>query len=422
MYCHFFLANQTQSCIVKNVERMKIVLIQHNNFNTMTSAKFIFYLTCLSLGKMGELCFSDFSLNLLKCVATPDGIASDELIHSMKCNRFFSCIASVQTTDLDSSSSVYQGNSFLSVQTGGNLTLKCFHEASSAGRVHWFKHILGQKPRLISSSYRLSKVTFNAEFKNPRFTVDTENNRNHLTITDLQIKDSATYNCLRGNAYKLDFLTITTVSVQGSSSNIPALLHQSPSETIQPGGSVTLNCTVQTGTCDGQHSVYWFKDSEESHPALIYTDGGSTDQCERKPNTQKHTCDYNLPMESLNLSHAGTYYCAVASCGHILFGNGTKQDFKDEKDSRIYFLSGALTFTIILNVLLVFLLCMMNKRNRCEVTESHARYSAPFTPNTEGERNESNIQYAAVREQKMSRSRRQRNNLETECTYSTIKQ
>uniref|UniRef100_G3Q926 Ig-like domain-containing protein n=1 Tax=Gasterosteus aculeatus aculeatus TaxID=481459 RepID=G3Q926_GASAC len=212
----------------------------------MTSAKFIFYLICLFLGKMGELCFSDFSLNLLKCVATPDGIASDV---------------------------------FLS---------------------------------------------------NPRFKVVNENGRNHLTITDLEINDSATYNCISGNEYELEFLATTTVSVQGSSSNIPTLIHQSHSETIQPGGSVTLNCTVQTGTCDGQHSVYWFKDSEESHPALIYTDGGSTDQCERKANTQTHTCDYNLPMESLNLSHAGTYYCAVASCGHIMFGNGTKLDIKDK--------------------------------------------------------------------------------------------
>uniref|UniRef100_A0AAQ4NRR4 Ig-like domain-containing protein n=1 Tax=Gasterosteus aculeatus aculeatus TaxID=481459 RepID=A0AAQ4NRR4_GASAC len=322
---------------------MKIVLIQHNHFNTMTSAKFIFYLTCLFLGKM------------------------------------------VQTTDLDSSSSVHQGNSFLSVQTGGNLTLTCFHKASSAARLHWFKHTLGQKPRLISSYSRFTIPTFYAEFKNPRFTVDTENDQNHLRIIDLQINDSATYYCVSSKTHTFDFTATTTVSVQGSSSNIPTLIHQSPSETIQPGGSVTLNCTVQTGTCDGQHSVYWFKDSEESHPALIYTDGGSTDQCERKPNTQTHTCDYNLPMESLNPSHAGTYYCAVASCGHILFGDGTKLDFKDEKDSRIlvYFLSGALTFTIILNVLLVFLLCMMNKRNRCEVTESHARCSAPSTPNAE---------------------------------------
>ncbi|XP_040039059.2 uncharacterized protein LOC120823058 [Gasterosteus aculeatus] len=295
---------------------MKIVLIQHNHFNMMTSAEFIFYLTCLFLGKM------------------------------------------VQTTDLDSSSSVYQGNSFLSVQTGGNLTLKCFYEAVSAGTLYWFKHTLGQKPRLISSYNRFTIPTFYAEFKKPRFTVDTENDRNHLTIKDLQINDSATYYCVSSNTHKIYFLATTTVSLQGSSSNIPTLLHQSPSETIQPGGSVTLNCTVQTGTCDGQHSVYWFKDSEESHPGLIYTDGGSTDQCERKPNTQRHTCDDNLPMESLNPSHAGTYYCAVASCGQILFGNGTKLDIKDEKDSRIYFLSGALTFTIILNVLLVFLLCI----------------------------------------------------------------
>ncbi|KAL6118798.1 uncharacterized protein ACO6RY_03513 [Pungitius sinensis] len=359
---------------------MKIVLIQHKHFNKMTSPKCIFYLTCLFLGKM------------------------------------------VHTTNLDSSSSVHQGNSFLSVQTGENLTLKCFNDAGSAARRYWFKHALGQKPRLISTSYMVKESTFYAKFKNPRFTVDTENDQNHLKITDLQVSDSATYYCVSSYTYELDFLAITTVSVQGSSTNILTLVHQSPSETIQPGGSVTLNCTVQTGTCNGQHSVYWFKDSEESHPALIYTDGGSTDQCERKPNTQTHTCDYNLPMESLNLSHAGTYYCAVVSCGHILFGNRTKLDFKDE-DSRIlvYFLSGALAFTTVLNVLLVFLLCMMNKRNRCDDTESHARCSAPSTPNAEGERNESNIQYAAVREHKISRSSRQRNNLETECTYSTIK-
>ncbi|XP_062422343.1 uncharacterized protein LOC119222562 [Pungitius pungitius] len=308
----------------------------------MTSPKCIFYLTCLFLGKM------------------------------------------VQTADLDSSSSVHQGNSFLSVQTGENLTLKCFYETSTIAKLHWFKHTLGQEPRLISTYFRFTKATFYAEFQNSRFTLNNETDWNHLTITDLHINDSATYYCVSSNTHTFDFLTTTTVSVQGSSTNILTLVHQSPSETIQPGGSVTLNCTVQTGTCDGQHSVYWFKDSEESHPALIYTDGGSTDQCERKPNTQTHTCDYNLPMESLNPSHAGTYYCAVASCGHILFGNRTKLDFEDE-DSRIlvYFLSGALAFTTIVTVFLVFLLCTMNKRNRCEVTESHARCSAPSTLNAE---------------------------------------
>ncbi|XP_060936786.1 uncharacterized protein LOC133013761 [Limanda limanda] len=32
-------------------------------------------------------------------------------------------------------------------------------------------------------------------------------------------------------------------------------------------------------------------------------------------------------MERLNRSHAGTYYCPVAACGHIVFGDGTKLEF-----------------------------------------------------------------------------------------------
>uniref|UniRef100_A0A3Q4I1G6 Ig-like domain-containing protein n=1 Tax=Neolamprologus brichardi TaxID=32507 RepID=A0A3Q4I1G6_NEOBR len=96
------------------------------------------------------------------------------------------------------------------------------------------------------------------------------------------------------------------------------------SATVQLGASLTLNCTVHTGTCDEEHSVYWFKSSEKSHPGLIYTHEGRNNRCESKTNTQTDTCVYNLPIKSLNLSDNGMYYCAVASCGHILFGNGTK--------------------------------------------------------------------------------------------------
>ncbi|KAF3836870.1 hypothetical protein F7725_004334 [Dissostichus mawsoni] len=100
-------------------------------------------------------------------------------------------------------------------------------------------------------------------------------------------------------------------------------------------GTLCLNCTVHTGSCDGKHSVYWFKNSEDS-PGLIYTHGGNNDQCERKPNTKTHSCVYNLPMENLNPSHAGTYFCAVASCGHILFGNGTKLDFEGKQITQLF--------------------------------------------------------------------------------------
>uniref|UniRef100_A0A8C2ZDL2 Ig-like domain-containing protein n=1 Tax=Cyclopterus lumpus TaxID=8103 RepID=A0A8C2ZDL2_CYCLU len=292
----------------------------------MTSPTCIFYLTCLFWGEM------------------------------------------VQAIDQNFSSSVHQVNRFLSGQTGGNLTLLCFHDDVVAVTFYWYKQTLGEKPRHMSTSYKYgAKRTFHAEFKNPRFTLDVGTIKNHLRITDLQISDSATYYCASSSSYKFDFMEGIVVSVKGSGLNVPVLVHQSASETIQPGGSVTLNCTVHTGTCDGQHSVYWFKDSEESHPGLIYTHGGRNDQCERKPSTQTHTCSYNLPM---TLSDAGTYYCAVASCGRVLFGDGTKLDFEDELHSVLWvtLLSGALTFTTILSVLLALSVCMMNKGNSCQST------------------------------------------------------
>ncbi|XP_030285603.1 immunoglobulin kappa light chain-like [Sparus aurata] len=350
----------------------------------MTSPKLVFYLTCLFFGKMA------------------------------------------QTTDLKISSSVYQESSFVSATTGENLTLRCFYRGDVAARFYWYKQPLGQKPRLMSTYYKYERNgIFHNEFKdNPRFTLDTEIHQNHLKMTDLRIADTATYYCASSYSYNFQFAQGTFVSVKGSGLNIPALFHQSASEIIQPGGSVTLNCTVHTGTCDGEHSVYWFKHSQESQESLISIHGGRNVQCERKDNTQSHTCVYNLPMKSLNLSHAGTYYCAVASCGHILFGDGTKLDFEDEVDSPVlvYFLSGALTFTVVLSILLAFSMCLIKKRNNCKCAESHARFTAPSTINAEGDQHEENLHYAALRAHRGNRSRRQKNKSETECVYSSVKQ
>ncbi|XP_075943006.1 uncharacterized protein LOC142945952 [Anarhichas minor] len=306
---------------------------------------------------------------------------------------------------------------FLSDDVGGNVTLPCV--CDDAGLVfYWYKQTLGQKPKLIAAFYTYNRnCTFHGEFKNnPRFSLDTESGKSHMKISDLQISDSATYYCIGSNLIDFKFCDGTTVSVKGSGLNVPALVHQSASETIQPGGSVTLNCTVHTGTCDGQHSVYWFKDSEASRPGLIYTDGGRNDQCERKPNTQTHTCVYNLPMKSLNPSHAGTYYCAVASCGHILFGDGTKLDFEGDGDSLVlvYFLSAAWALTTMLVVLLAFSLYKSNQRNRQSAGNC---YSLNTTLCVDAE----NLHYAALRDHNCNRSRRQTANTQQECVYSSVR-
>ncbi|XP_049922990.1 uncharacterized protein LOC126404063 [Epinephelus moara] len=348
----------------------------------MASPKFFFYLTCLFLGKMAAGKFTSFD---------------------------------------------HEENGFVSANVGDSLTLPCFYDGDDSTRIFWYKQSLGRKPRLISTLYAFNKNgTFHDEFKNnPRFTLDTDIGRYHLKITDLCASDSATYYCAKRVLYTTEFAAGTTVSVKGSGLNVPALVHQSASETIQPGGSVTLNCTVHTGSCDdGEHSVYWFKYSEESHPGLIYSHGGRNDQCERKPDTQTHTCVYNLPMKSLNLSHAGTYYCAVASCGHILFGDGTKLDLEDEEDSSVlvYFLSGISTFTTILSVLLAVSVCMMNKRNCCKSSESEARVPAPSTADAQGYQYAEKLYYAALSVNLFNRSRRQRDQTWSECVYYSVKQ
>uniref|UniRef100_A0A3Q3X036 Ig-like domain-containing protein n=1 Tax=Mola mola TaxID=94237 RepID=A0A3Q3X036_MOLML len=110
---------------------------------------------------------------------------------------FVSYFISVQTATLLSlDSAVPQEGSFISVKTGDNLTLPCFYKKVST-TLYWYKHTLGQKPKLISKYFTLDKTgKFVDEFtNNPRFTLDNDNTRNHLMITNLNISDSGTFYC-----------------------------------------------------------------------------------------------------------------------------------------------------------------------------------------------------------------------------------
>uniref|UniRef100_A0A8C4E8W4 Ig-like domain-containing protein n=1 Tax=Dicentrarchus labrax TaxID=13489 RepID=A0A8C4E8W4_DICLA len=329
----------------------------------------------------------------------------------------FVFLSSAQTTNLESPIYVRQDSGFVSANVGENVTMRCFYQGD-AMMFYWYKQTLGQKPRLVSTYYKHDKSgIFDKEFKNnPRFSLKTGNGTNHLIISDLHISDSATYYCTGCFRYDLEFVEGVTVNVKGSGLNIPASV-----QTIQPGGSMTLNCTVHTGTCDGEHSVYWFKTSEESHPGLIYTHGGRNDQCERKPNNQTHTCVYNLPMQSLNLSQAGTD-CAVASCGHMLFGEDKKLDLEHEVHSfgLVYFLTGALAFTTTLVVLLAYAVYTINNRPCCQCKDS--RSSAALTLNAVDYSNSDNLHYAALKAHKVNRSTRLRNDVQSECVYSGVRQ
>ncbi|XP_071334040.1 uncharacterized protein [Trachinotus anak] len=327
--------------------------------------------------------------------------------------------SSAQTPTLKSPRYVRQDSGFIAANVGENVTLQCVYEGNGV-MFYWYKQPLGQKPRAISTFYKHDEGgTFHNEFEdNPRFSLEAGNGKYHLTISDLRISDSATYYCVGCYAYDFEFVDGVTVSVKGSGLNIQALVHQSGSEPIQ--STDQLSCTVHPGTCDGEHSVYWFRNSGEFQPGLIYTNGDRDDQCERKPDTQTHNCVYNLPVTSRSLSHDELTYCAVASCGHILFGNKKKPDSEDGDNSLalVYFLSGALAFTTILAVLLSYAAYKMN--NSSQHTDFQARTSPDSNAN--GYQNSDNLHYAALRKHNTNRSKRHRENTQTECVYSTVRQ
>ncbi|XP_008420765.1 uncharacterized protein LOC103472725 [Poecilia reticulata] len=307
---------------------------------------------------------------------------------------------------------------FESVNIGSSVTLKCFHKETDGVIFYWYKQTPGQKPQLMSEFYTYkTNGSLKGEFWNdPRFELETGKNKNHLRISNLQMSDSATYYCAAVDTYLYTFLEGITVHVKESNLNIWTLVDQSRSEIIQPGRSVTLKCTVQSGTCDGEHRVFWFRNSEEHLPEIIYTNGASDDQCKKKPTTQAHSCVYSLTIESLNMSNAGTYHCAVASCGHILFGKGMNLDYEKKSDPPVllYALSGALVFS---TIMVIILSQKLHKTKSCK--DSPERSSAASALHADDYEDAENLHYAALRSSKLSRSRGKRDATD-DVVYSSV--
>ncbi|XP_061090010.1 uncharacterized protein LOC133123556 [Conger conger] len=205
--------------------------------------------------------------------------------------------------------------------------------------ISWLKQPLGQKPQVVArKSHYQSDAIFSYEFKNStRLSANATQGKFYLTISQVEASDSATYYCTTVFYSEISFEDGTTLIVMESQSRT-IVLQQPESESVQSGDSVTLQCTVHTETCAGEHSVYWFRQaSGESPPGIIHTHGHRSDECQRSSGTVSPTqsCVYNFPKRNLSRSDAGTYYCAVATCGEILFGNGTKLDVEGAKATRI---------------------------------------------------------------------------------------
>ncbi|XP_059918935.1 uncharacterized protein LOC132465985 [Gadus macrocephalus] len=114
------------------------------------------------------------------------------------------------------------------------------------------------------------------------------------------------------------------------------VVQQPVSASAQLGDPVALQCSItsqrtdHSNQCQGEPSVYWFR-SGSSHPAAIYMNGNRSGECQNSsgPPSAPQSCVYTLPKNNVDSSDAGTYYCALAACGEVVFGNGTKLDLTE---------------------------------------------------------------------------------------------
>ncbi|XP_038831536.1 uncharacterized protein LOC120030265 [Salvelinus namaycush] len=334
------------------------------------------------------------------------------------------------------SSSISQEIGLMSANVGDTVVLLCFNKGDMGIMFSWYKQTFGNIPQLISTIFKYGRnATFYHEFKdNPRFSVEGGQGKNYLMITDVELSDLGTYYCGSSYGYKVEFVHGVTLIIKDSGPKEMPVIHQPVSESVQPGDSVTLNCTIHTETCAGEHSVYWFRHgSGESHPGIIYTHGERSGQCENSIEAVSPTqsCVYNLPKRNLSLSDAGTYYCAVASCGEILFGNGTKLDIEDgckeDQVLLVYCLGVALSLCVIIIIVLGCVMYKITKKTSLLCRGKHPQPSGPIVPSSHNQDQEhddtlTSVHYAALNViHKKPKTQRQRSTMERDTEYSGVR-
>uniref|UniRef100_A0AAY4DET9 Ig-like domain-containing protein n=1 Tax=Denticeps clupeoides TaxID=299321 RepID=A0AAY4DET9_9TELE len=224
---------------------------------------------------------------------------------------------------------VYQGQRSVSSRLGGSVTLTCFSNEDSLALWIWHKQTPGQPMKPVVSAFS-NRATFEDGVDKDHYEVESSKKSFNLTIKDIVAADEGLYYCGMSSLTRISYgdgvflfiIDSPTVQVKQHYLLDPA----------SEGDDVTLNCTVISGGCAGEHSVYWFRHGTPgSHPGIIYTHGDRSAGCEKNPEAGSSTqsCVYHLPKRNLSTTDAGTYYCAVAACGQIMIGIGTKLDVVD---------------------------------------------------------------------------------------------
>uniref|UniRef100_A0A3B3WKU7 Ig-like domain-containing protein n=1 Tax=Poecilia mexicana TaxID=48701 RepID=A0A3B3WKU7_9TELE len=286
---------------------------------------------------------------------------------------------------------VHQTFWLVTVELGQSVTLTCDFamKYQSNTWLYWYKQSAGDILTLIAMLQKSISPNYGPEISASKFIVTSNEHSSNLTIFTTVHEDEGMYHCAQMDRLK-SIWRGTYISVKGKS--ITSVVQQTTvSGPTEPTGSETLQCSVLSDsnitTCSGDPSVFWFRSrSEKSFPDMIYTDGKKSENCKKRSDSPKR-CFYNF-YKNISSSDAGTYYCAVATCGQIIFGN-------EIKNAAII----CLVISVIFNI---FFICFQTQRS----TEAGP-----------------DLNYAALHfsEGRTSRGKKKRELMTEESVYSQVK-
>ncbi|XP_062856997.1 uncharacterized protein LOC134319633 [Trichomycterus rosablanca] len=192
---------------------------------------------------------------------------------------------------------------------------------SQSDSMVWYKQRLGGISQKLGERLPYNGKS-SSKFNIPGLKVNATATEISLLILHTNKEDEGFYFCVTFGLRTILISNGTFLSVTGDQ-DLNVLVNQHAElDSVPAGESVNLQCSVFSESKTAEHQVLWFRSAEpQSRPQIIYTHHNSSHQC--KTGSSTYTCVYNFSKNILTINDTGTYYCAVAMCGKIIFGNGT---------------------------------------------------------------------------------------------------
>ncbi|XP_041846195.1 uncharacterized protein LOC121643060 [Melanotaenia boesemani] len=315
------------------------------------------------------------------------------------------------------------------VQQGEPVRMTCcFPEVQHRKtKVYWYKQDAGDSLTSIVMLNQNTNLAYGQKFPPSRVKAESNETCTSLTILSTIQEDEGMYHCAAID-WTTAFWSATYLSLKGNSEKTSTYTVVQRPKIFDPVHQEdTLQCSVisehENKACSEDVHLFWFRaTSHKSLPDIIYAEGNGHNKCNKISQTQDR-CVYNF-SKSISSSDDGTYYCAVATCGEILFGNRTTADAQEQTSS---FQFPVLMMTIIFLVISVtgniVLICYKTPRaargrfNRMENTSSQRCDNLTQPGETEDGHD---LNYAAINVGQ-ARGKKKRESRTEESVYSQVK-